>query len=65
MGRDFFVVSYYRYLMKVENGYQDNPYHNAVHAADVTSRLAAILQHTGIADDLMKSRLGRYMFHST
>ena len=49
-----------RYLKDIEKGYLKNPYHSAVHAADVTARLSAILQHSGVADELLLTRKGRY-----
>jgi len=48
-----------RFLAKVEQGYLDNPYHNAAHAADVTARLGTILHTSGIARRLLcKGELG-------
>ena len=38
--------------------YKCNPYHSAMHAADVTSRLCAILHHTGIAKDMLATEGG-------
>mmetsp|Transcript_22891 Transcript_22891/g.50208 ORF Transcript_22891/g.50208 Transcript_22891/m.50208 type:complete len:573 (-) Transcript_22891:275-1993(-) len=42
------------YLTMMEDGYKENPYHSAFHAADVTARLAAILNATGIASYLIQ-----------
>eukprot|EP00193_Tetraselmis_chui_P009071 CAMPEP_0177767984 /NCGR_PEP_ID=MMETSP0491_2-20121128/9458_1 /TAXON_ID=63592 /ORGANISM="Tetraselmis chuii, Strain PLY429" /LENGTH=953 /DNA_ID=CAMNT_0019284719 /DNA_START=3442 /DNA_END=6304 /DNA_ORIENTATION=+ len=40
-----------RWLIAVEEGYLDVPYHNAVHASDVLSRVVSILRHEHIAQD--------------
>lgn len=37
------------YLLAVERGYHENPYHNNVHAADVTQTTAVILHHSDLA----------------
>jgi hypothetical protein len=37
-----------RFTMAVEAGYKDHGYHCKLHAADVTSRVAAIIHMTGI-----------------
>lgn len=39
----------------------DNPYHNSAHAADVTSRLGALLFTSGVAYSLMKDPQGKIM----
>eukprot|EP00727_Mastigamoeba_balamuthi_P010979 m51a1_g6503 hypothetical protein (1410) ;mRNA; f:215860-220370 len=36
-----------RWLVAIETGYRDNPYHNAVHAADVTQAMNWLLGATG------------------
>jgi len=45
-------------LEKIEAGYKSNPYHSALHAADVTARLAAILEASGLASHLVKTNGG-------
>jgi len=37
-----------RFLVAVEDGYLDNPYHNSTHAADVLSRVSAMISADGI-----------------
>jgi len=44
-----------QFLSKVEQGYPNNPYHNAGHAADVTARLGTILHTSGIALRLLST----------
>jgi len=47
------------YLLAVEDGYLDNPYHNVYHAADVTNRLATMFSMSGLADHLRETHKGR------
>jgi len=47
------------YLLAVEDGYLDNPYHNVYHAADVTNRLATMFTRSGLAEHLRETHNGR------
>jgi len=49
-----------RFLIKVEDGYHNVPYHNRTHAADVVCRVAAMLDAEGFADD--GTMVGRIRF---
>uniref|UniRef100_A0A061RIF7 3-cyclic-nucleotide phosphodiesterase n=1 Tax=Tetraselmis sp. GSL018 TaxID=582737 RepID=A0A061RIF7_9CHLO len=42
------------FALAIEEGYPDTHYHCKLHAADVTHRLVAILQHSGIASALVE-----------
>ena len=49
------------YLMKIEAGYLDNAYHCSAHAADVTTRLATMLNGGGDALELFHWNFGRFL----
>ena len=37
-----------KFLMRVEDGYPSNPYHNCIHAADVLQSLHVLVRHGGL-----------------
>ena len=53
------------YVERIQAGYQDNPYHNSAHAVDVTSRLGAILHHSGIGIALASTSNGALRLFAT
>lgn len=51
-------VSMRKFALKVEQSYQDCPYHNKVHASVVTLVLFQILLHSGVIKNIELRRVG-------
>ena len=49
----------HRFLLRIEQGYPNNPYHSRVHAADVLRMFHVVLTRGGVLSALMASSRAR------
>ena len=56
LGLDTIIMR--KFILRIEQGYQDCPYHNKMHAATVTLMHFQILLHSGVAMNLERKRVG-------